>query len=105
MPIDTITEARNEILGHINTAWNTITPPIPKLFFPDKKEDLPDNAPYGRVTLVHTDPLQVTSGGDTATGGGSDRVEFRNARIGEVEEVGGFNQVNVEAEFNYDRVK
>ncbi len=147
MPIANITEARTEILKHINDAWNTITPPIPQLFFPDKKEDLPANAPYGTVTVVHTDPLQVTVGGDVASGGGgfrfrrfglvtvqiftlfgdgltasdtfsnimldalegantgSDRIEFRSARIGEVEEVGGFYQVNVEAEFNYDRVK
>ena len=147
MPITDITTARDQIIKHVNDAWNTITPPVPELFFPDKKEDLPDNAAYGRVTLIHADFEHSAIGGKVSTGGGgsrftrfgliavqiftpfgdgltlsdtlsnimlealegadtgSDQVGFRNARIEEIGQIGGYYQVNVEAEFNYDRVK
>ena len=147
MPINTITAARDELLLHFTNAWNAQTPPIPLLLYDDKHRDLPDDAPYARITINHNIFKQVTLGGKISQGGsgrrfrrfgivtvqiftvsgdgltggdvlaqlaldafegentGSDRIEFRNARIEEVGEDGPWLQTNVIAEFLYDRVK
>jgi hypothetical protein len=147
MPISTIAEARNEIIDHFKTVWDTATPPVPVLLYSDKHKDLPDNADYARITVNHNIFEQATIGGRVSTGGGgarfrrfgivtvqvfvlsgdgltaedtlvdlalsafegedtgSDRVEFRNARINEIGQDGPWHQTNVVAEFNYDRVK
>ncbi len=147
MPINTTTEARDEILAHFTTAWDAGTPPIPLLLYSDKHTDLPDNAPYARITVLHNIFEQATVGGKLSTGGGgmrfrrfgivtvqiftvsgdgltdsdplvdlaldafegestgSDRVEFRNARVNEIGQDGPWHQTNVTAEFNYDRIK
>ena len=146
MPIATIQEARDEILLHFTTAWNAQASP-PTLLYDDKTQDLPDDAPYARITVQHNVFNQATVGGKTATGGGgqrfrrngivtvqiftpfgdglttadplvdlavdafegentgSDRVEFRNTRANEIGHDGVWHQVNVLAEFEYDRVK
>ncbi len=72
MPIDTIAEARDEILSYFTTAWNTLgTPPL--LLYGDKHKDLPDNAPYARITVEHVTMGQRTLGGKISTGGGGSR--------------------------------
>lgn len=68
MPIDTIAEARDEILTHFTTAWNAGTPPVPLLMYDDKHRDPPDNAPYARITVKHNLFTQATVGGK-GTGG------------------------------------
>lgn len=68
MPISSIVTARDEILLHFTTKWNAGTPPIPLLLYDDKHTDLPDDAPYARVTVQHTITPQVTVGGK-GTGG------------------------------------
>lgn len=73
MPINTRTEARDEILDHFTTAWNAGTPPIPELLYDDKHKDLPEDAPYARITLVHGPSPQVTVGGKQSLGGGGQR--------------------------------
>lgn len=60
MPINTITEARDELLTHFTTKWNAQTPPIPLLLYDDKHRDLPDDAPYARITIKHNIFEQVT---------------------------------------------
>lgn len=72
MPISTIQEARDEILGFFTTAWNAQASP-PPLFYTDKHEDLPDNGPYARITVQHTNFAQATLGGKPALGGGGRR--------------------------------
>lgn len=146
MPIDTITEARDEILEYITTSWNAQASP-PLLLYDDKTRDLPEDASWGRVTLQHNVFGQRTLGGKPAQGGGgrrftrtglvtvqiftpfgdglttsdslvdlmldalegeetgSDRIEFRNARFNEIGVDGAWEQTNVLAEFEYDRVK
>jgi hypothetical protein len=54
MPISSITEARDDIIGLFTTAWNAQTPPIPLLIYQDKESDLPDNAPFARLSIEHT---------------------------------------------------
>ena len=147
MPINDIATARDEILSHFTTAWDAGTPPIPLLLYDDKHRDLPDNAPYARITLKHNIFAQVTVGGKVSQGGagqrfrrfgivtvqvftisgggltgadslvqlaldafegentGSDRIEFRNTRANEIGQDGPWFQVNVVAEFDYDRIK
>lgn len=68
MPIDTIGEARDEILKHFTTQWNAQTPPVPALFYEDKTQDLPDDDdPYARITVRHNDMAQKTVGGNTGS--------------------------------------
>jgi len=69
MPINTITEARDEILLHFTTAWNAQTPPIPLLFYTDKHQDPPDDASYARIRVQHNIVDRVTVGGKKAQGG------------------------------------
>lgn len=67
MPIDLISTARDEIMSHFTTKWNTLgTPPL--LLYDDKHKDLPNNAPYARITVQHTGSIRVTVGGK-GTGG------------------------------------
>ncbi len=75
MPIATRAEARDEILLHFTTAWNLVTPPIPLLLYDDKPRDLPDNAPYARITIKHNVSPQVTIGASVSQGGNG--VRFR----------------------------
>jgi hypothetical protein len=65
MPITSITDARDEILDHFTTAWNAQTPPVPLLLYGDKHTDLPDDAPFARITVVHGPSEQVSVGGET----------------------------------------
>ena len=79
MPINNRTDARNEILLHFTTAWDAGTPPIPLLLYDDKKRDLPDDAPYARITIKHNVSPQVTIGATVAQGGNG--VRFRRFGI------------------------
>ncbi len=79
MPIPTLTEGRDEILSHFTTAWNAGTPPIPVLLYDDKHRDLPDDAPYARITIKHNVFPQVTIGATVAEGGNG--VRFRRFGI------------------------
>lgn len=62
MPISSITEARNLITAHFQTAWDAQTPPVPLLIYDDRHTDLPDNAPYARITVRHNVMDQRTLG-------------------------------------------
>lgn len=73
MPIATIAEARDEILLHFTAAWDAGTPPIPLLLYDDKHRDLPDDAPYARITIKHNIFAQVTIGGKVSQGGAGQR--------------------------------
>jgi hypothetical protein len=78
MPIDTIQEARDEILEHFTTAWNAqASPPI--LLYDDKPRDLPNTASYARVTVQHGFFSQKTIGGKKALGGCGQR--FRRTGV------------------------
>lgn len=79
MPIDTTTEARDEILTLFTDAWNAGTPPIPLLLYTDKHKDLPDDAPYARITINHNVFQQATVGGKISSGGGG--MRFRRFGI------------------------
>lgn len=79
MPIDTIADGRDEVLLHFTTKWNAGTPPIPLLLYDDKHRDLPDNAPYARITIKHNVFPQVTIGATVAKGGNG--VRFRRFGI------------------------
>ena len=79
MPIATIAAARDEILLHFTTKWNAGTPPIPLLLYDDKHRDLPNDAPYARITIKHNESPQVTIGATVAKGG--DGVRFRRLGI------------------------
>lgn len=79
MPIATIAAARDEILLHFTTKWNAGTPPIPLLLYDDKHRDLPDDAPYARITIKHNTFPQVTIGAPVAQGGNG--VRFRRFGI------------------------
>lgn len=72
MPIATYEEARDEILAHFTTAWNAQASP-PLLLYDDKPRDLPDAAPYARITLQNNTAGQVTLGGKPSLGGGGRR--------------------------------
>lgn len=72
MPISTIEEARDEILTHFRTAWNLQASP-PLVLYDDKHVDLPDDAPYARVTVQHSLSGQRTLGGKPSLGGGGRR--------------------------------
>ena len=146
MPINTIAEARDALLLHFTTAWNAQTPPIPLLFYTDKHQDPPNDAPYARIKVIHNIFEQATLGGKVTQGApgtrfrrfgivtvqvfsvsgggqvasdvfvdvalaafegqntGSDKIEFRNARVNEIGQDGPWFQVNVIAEFTYDKV-
>ena len=72
MPIDTIAEARDEILSYFTNAWNTLgTPPL--LLYDDKRKDLPEDAPYARIKVEHVSFGQRTLGGKVSAGGGGSR--------------------------------
>lgn len=73
MPINSIAEARDEILTHFTTAWDAGTPPVPLLLYDDKHRDLPPNAPYARITIKHNIFPQVTIGATVASGGNGAR--------------------------------
>jgi hypothetical protein len=62
MPIPTFAIGRDEILQHFTAAWNAGTPPIPVLLYDDNHRDLPDDAPYARITIKHVTSSQVTLG-------------------------------------------
>jgi hypothetical protein len=79
MPISTLAEARDEILLHFTTKWNAGTPPIPLLLYDDRHRDLPDDAPYARITVKHNVFSQATVGATVAKGG--DGVRFRRFGI------------------------
>lgn len=79
MPIATIEAARDEILLHFTDAWDAGTPPIPRLLYDDKHRDMPDDAPYARITIKHNISPQVTIGATVAKGG--DGVRFRRFGI------------------------
>src|SRR3546814_11647631 len=67
MPINTIEEARDEILEHITTAWNAqATPPV--LLYADRPRDLPADAPSARITVQHKAFGQPTLGGQPSLG-------------------------------------
>jgi hypothetical protein len=68
MPIASIATARDAILLHFTTAWNLATPPVPRLLYDDKARDLPDDAPYARITIQHTASVQATVGGKASGG-------------------------------------
>jgi hypothetical protein len=63
MPIDNISDARDEILDHFTTVWSAQPNPVPLLVYQDKRRDLPLNAPYARITVIHTPETQRTIGG------------------------------------------
>jgi len=75
MPVSTIAAARDEILLHFTDKWDAGTPPIPLLLYDDKKKDLPNDAPYARITIKHNVFPQVTIGATVAKGGNG--VRFR----------------------------
>lgn len=146
MPISTTAAARDEILLHFTTAWNAQTPPVPLLLYTDKHEDLPADAPFARIKVIHNIFEQVTLGGKVAQGApgtrfrrfgivtvqvftisgggqvasdtfvdvalaafegqntGDDKIEFRNVRVNEIGQDGPWFQVNVIAEFTYDKI-
>jgi len=79
MPVNTLAAARDEMLLHFTTKWNAGTPPIPLLLYDDKARDLPDNAPYARITIKHNESPQVTIGATVVKGG--DGVRFRRLGI------------------------
>jgi hypothetical protein len=62
MPISTFTEARDLVMLHFTTAWDAQTPPVPLLLYDDRHRDLPDNAPYARITMRHNVSDQRTLG-------------------------------------------
>jgi hypothetical protein len=72
MAIDTLTEARDELLRHITTAWNAQASP-PPLLYDDNSKDLPDNGPFARITVQFNQFDQRTLGGKPALGGGGRR--------------------------------
>lgn len=78
MPIATIEAARDEILTHFTDAWNAQGSP-PRLLYDDKQRDLPDDAPYARITVQHNVFEQRTLGGKPSLGGGGRR--FRRSGI------------------------
>ncbi len=71
MPISTIAAARDEILLHFRTAWDLGT--STRLLYDDKHRDLPENAPFARITVQHTIAFQATVGGRISSGGGGQR--------------------------------
>ncbi len=73
MPISTIAEARDEILLHFRTAWDAGAPPVPRLIYDDRHRDLPDDAPYARITVRHNIFEQATVGGRIGSGGAGQR--------------------------------
>ena len=81
MPISSIGEARDEILTHFKTAWDAGTPPIPLLLYDDTRTDLPDDAPYARITIQHTATTQVTVGGKSSGGQRFRRVGLITVQI------------------------
>ena len=72
MPIDTLQEARDEILGHFAVAWATLPTP-PPVSYPDKSFKPPDSGPYAKVILQHEESPQRTLGGKISLGGGGTR--------------------------------
>jgi len=79
MPIALIADGRDEILAHFTDKWNAGTPPIPLLLYDDKHRDLPDDAPYARITIKHNVFPQVTVGATVVKGGNG--VRFRRFGI------------------------
>ncbi len=79
MPVNSIAEARDEILTHFKTAWDAGTPPIPLLLYDDKHVDLPIDDPYARITVTHNTFNQATIGATVANGGNG--VRFRRFGI------------------------
>ena len=71
MPIATIAAARDEILLHFRTAWDLGT--STRLLYDDRHRDLPDNAPFARITIQHNVSTQATVGGRISSGGGGQR--------------------------------
>lgn len=71
MPISSLADARDEIVLHFKTAWDAQTPPVPLLLYQDKHTDLPNDAPYARITVQHNVFLQSTVGGKTGSFGGA----------------------------------
>jgi hypothetical protein len=79
MPIDTITEARDEIYDHFTTAWNAVPAPVPLLLYADKHQDLPADGDYARIMVRHNIFTQSTLGGKPSLGGSGRR--FRRSGI------------------------
>lgn len=78
MPLDTRTEARDEILTLFKDAWDTLGS-APQVIYDDSPADLPDDASYVRITVQHTASSQVTLGGKVSLGGAGRR--FRRTGI------------------------
>lgn len=74
MPVLDVAEARDAIIGRINTAWAAMTEPSfwptpgtnwpPVLFFPDVSADRPASGtqPYGEIEIQHQRGAQVGIG-------------------------------------------
>ncbi len=93
MPIATTKIARDDILKHFTAAWNAQTPPVPLHLYTDKHEDLPDNAPFARITVKHNIFEQVTVGGRVASGGAGQRFRRFGIIIVQVFTLSGGGQV------------
>lgn len=65
MPFISVELARDAILSHFNAAWAAQVPPVPKLLFQDKKDELPlGTESWARITVLHNEGRRVTVGGD-----------------------------------------
>ncbi len=71
MPITTVASARDEILLHFRTAWDLGT--STRLLYEDKHRDVPNNADYARIMVMHNLVEHVTIGGRVESGGSGQR--------------------------------
>ena len=68
MPINTVQEARDEILAHFTTAWNAGAGATIPLIYSDREADLPADGSFARVTLQHSNFNHATLGGRLSGG-------------------------------------
>jgi hypothetical protein len=61
MPVANITEARDLVLGMLQTAWNALPTPRPPLFFQDQDDNAP--ASYATATIRGVNAGQNSLGG------------------------------------------
>ncbi len=71
MPIATVASARDEILLHFRTAWDLGT--STRLLYEDRHRDVPNNANYARIMVMHNIVEHVTIGGRVGSGGSGQR--------------------------------
>lgn len=63
MPIPTYAEAYDAILTVFKDGWNTLSSPVPPVFYDDVKNDVPSKGPWARATLDFNNNRRVTVGG------------------------------------------